>query len=183
MPQQSQSISWFPGVGVLDDPDNQPMIFSVGCSTQFSRDTKAYTFQMAIEYLVQTSGGLRTQSIEVPVWVMDSTFSDTGYPSLYTSYIYAGGYFGKSAYIATLHQVVWLNSSTSLKFKRIVFRFLQVDQNWYDYYNTVRKFQDPNSIRLDQPDFTNLSRGYGLFGAFTVDSLVHDYPPDFKYNH
>lgn len=183
MPQQSQTIYWYPGVGALDDPDNQPLIFSFGSYTKFSRDTKAYTFQMAIEYLVQTSGGWRMQSIEVPVWVLDSTFSNTVYPSLYTSYIYAGGYFNKSAYITTLHRVVALNRSTSLTFKRIVFRFLQVDQNWYDYYNTVRKFQDPYSIRLDQPDFTNLSRGYGLFGAFTVDSLVHDYPADFKYNH
>jgi hypothetical protein len=181
-PQQSQTINWS-GSAILDDPDNQPMLFFVGCSTQLARETKAYTFQMAIEYAVPASGGWRTQSIEVPTYASDSSFNYASYPTLYASYIYAGGSYSKSAYIATLYRVVALNRSTNLTFKRIVFRFLQVDQNWYDYYNIVRQFQDPHSIRLDQPDFTNLSNGYGLFGACTVDSIVHEYPADFKYNH
>ena len=180
-PKQSQPIYWS-AFDALDDPDNYKGSSSIGCYTQFSKDTKAYTFQMAIEYLVQTSGGWQTQTIEVPIFVSDSTFTFASYPSLFTPYIYAGGYYNKNSYITTLHRIFSMTGSANLVFSRIVFRFLQVDQNWYDYYNTVRKFQDPHSIRLDQPDFTNLSHGYGLFGAFTVDSLVHDYPPDFKYN-
>jgi hypothetical protein len=96
--------------------------------------------------------------------------------------MYAGGVYAKSIYVKTLERVGKLHAGAKLIFNRIVFRFLQVDQHWYDYYGTVREIQDPFSIRLDEPDFTNLSNGYGLFGACAVDSIQHLYPDEFPYN-
>jgi len=181
-PGASQPIYWTYGTAILDDPDNYKIPAGyVGAFTRFWQSTKAYSYQIVIEYLVLTASGWKTESIEVPFWA-SFDFQSAGYPSLYSSYIYAGGAYSKAIYVSTLQQVIRQHAGVKLTFKRIVFRFLQVDQNWYDYYNTVRKFQDIFSIRLDEPDFTNLSNGYGLFGAFTVDSLEHTYPPEFPYN-
>lgn len=181
-PGPSQTIYWVYGTGILDDPDNYKGSGYVGASTRFWATTKAYSYQMVIEYAVLTPAGWRTEGIEVPLYSSYDSFEGASYPSVIKSYIYAGGGYSKEMYVRVLQYVVRLYAGSKLTFKRIVFRFLQVDQNWYDYYNTVRKFQDMFSIRLDEPDFTNLSNGYGLFGAFTVDSLEHAYPPEFPYN-
>lgn len=180
-PGPSQQIYWTYGTDILDDPDNYKKTGYVGAYTRFWQTTKAYTYQLAIEYLVLTPAGWKTETIEVPLWA-SYDLENAGYPSLLKVYIYAGGSYSKEVYVNTLLHVVRVHAGSKLTFKRIVFRILQVDQNWYDYYNTVRKFQDMFSIRLDEPDFTNLSNGYGLFGAFTVDSLEHLYPPAFPYN-
>jgi len=180
-PGPSQPIYWTYGTDILDDPDNYKKTGYVGAFTRFWQTTKAYTYQLAIEYLVLTPAGWKTETIEVPLWA-SYDLQSAGYPSLVNVYIYAGGSYSKDVYVNTLLRVVRLHAGSKLTFKRIVFRILQVDQNWYDYYNVVRKFQDMFSIRLDEPDFSNLSNGYGLFGAFTVDSLEHTYPPEFPYN-
>ncbi len=58
---------------------------------------------------------------------------------------------------------------------RAVFQLTQFDEHLYRYYKNVNGFSDRFSIRLDEPDYTNISDGLGVFGAMTVDSLVHDF--------
>ncbi len=41
-------------------------------------------------------------------------------------------------------------------------------------YNIVNGFQDPYSVREDQPDYTNIVGGLGVFGAMVEDSVVVD---------
>jgi hypothetical protein len=166
---------------MLDDPDNFKGSGNLGATTTFWKTTKGYSFQLVIEYLVLVGTEWMPESIEVPLWA-SSNFATAGYPSVYKVQIYASGGYSKNIYVSTLARVGKLHAGSKLLFNRIVFRFLQLDQNWYDYYNTVRKFQDIFSIRLDEPDFTNFSNGYGLFGASAVDSLQHFYPDEFPYN-
>ncbi len=180
-PGLSQTKYWF-SIDLLDDPDNYKGTSSVGAYTVLMQSTKAFSFQLVIEYLVLTSGEWKTESIEVPVWA-SSNFAYVGYPSVYkASYYYAGGGYSKDIYVRTLQRVIKLHAGSKLIFQRIVFRFLLLDQNWWNYYSTVRQIQDPYSIRLDEPDFTNLSNGYGLFGASAVDSVQHFFPDEFPYN-
>jgi hypothetical protein len=99
----------------------------------------------------------------------------------------SGGFAGVAcarSYISSvIHGIAKTFAGSKLTFKRIVFRLLKMEKNWYEYYNIVRQSQDLRTTRFDQPDFTNLSSGYGVFGACTVDSLVHEYPSDFRFNH
>ena len=67
-------------------------------------------------------------------------------------------------------------------FRRVVLRILQCEQNVYNYYNTVNEFRDPVSVRLDEPDYSNVSGGWGMFGAYTLDSLTYTLPHDFTLN-
>lgn len=169
------------GGNVLDDPENAKEATYVGASTTIWKSTKAVSVQLLIEYFILKGNEWVTESIEVPVWA-SYNFGTVSYPSVYKSYGYAGGMYTKNIYINTLKRVGKLHPGSRIIFGRIVFRFLQVDPNWYNYYETVQKFQDPFSIRLDEPDFTNLSSGYGLFGAIAIDSLQHLYPDGFPYN-
>jgi len=64
----------------------------------------------------------------------------------------------------------------NVRFKRAVFYLVQFDENWYKYYAAVNLFQDPLAVRLDQPDFTNIRGGSGVFGSFRVDSSIVPLP-------
>jgi hypothetical protein len=50
----------------------------------------------------------------------------------------------------------------------------QVEPNLYMYYNLANGFQDEFSIRTDQPDYSNIQGGFGVFGAMTVDTVRVD---------
>jgi len=61
---------------------------------------------------------------------------------------------------------------TKIELKTAKFYLIQVDESLYNYYNIVNGFRDKYSIRTDQPDFTNIQNGLGVFGSFSTDSLV-----------
>ncbi|HEY6953375.1 MAG TPA: DUF4249 family protein [Bacteroidota bacterium] len=52
---------------------------------------------------------------------------------------------------------------------------IQVDQSLYTYFNVANGFQDKFSIRTDQPDYSNIRNGLGIFGSFNVDSTIIRY--------
>lgn len=54
------------------------------------------------------------------------------------------------------------------------FILTQVESNLYRYFNIVNGFQDPYSIRMDQPDYTNIAGGAGVFGSMVEDSVTVD---------
>lgn len=66
--------------------------------------------------------------------------------------------------------------SGAVRFKQAILTLTQAEQQLYNYYNISRGFRDPNSIRVDEPDYTNIKGGAGVFGAFAVDSIVVNLP-------
>ena len=50
-----------------------------------------------------------------------------------------------------------------------------MDQNLYTYCKLVNGFQDPRSVQLNAPDFTNIKNGRGLFGGLWPDSIRRGY--------
>ena len=50
-----------------------------------------------------------------------------------------------------------------------------LDNFLYSYFQTVRGFDDPVSVRQDRPDVTNVVGGVGIFGAIVPDSLRRPY--------
>jgi hypothetical protein len=76
-----------------------------------------------------------------------------------------------SNYLQVLAQVT-AQYATRIIPKQAKFYLIQVDEHAYDYYNVVNGFQDRFSIRSDQPDYSNIQNGLGVFGSFITDSLV-----------
>ncbi len=50
-----------------------------------------------------------------------------------------------------------------------------MDAYLYNYFQTVRGFDDPVSVRQDKPDVTNIRGGVGVFGALVADSVRSSY--------
>jgi len=49
-----------------------------------------------------------------------------------------------------------------------------IDSDFYNYYKISRGFEDPNTVRLDMPDYTNISGARGIFGVVYGDSTSMD---------
>ena len=81
-------------------------------------------------------------------------------------------YFTLDAYKAFLLDQV--TKYGEIKLTSATFIMTQVEPNLYQYYNIANGYLDPYSIRTDLPDFSNISGGFGLFGAMRDDSLVVD---------
>lgn len=50
-----------------------------------------------------------------------------------------------------------------------------LDTFLYNYFQTVRGFDDPVSVRMDRPDVSNVANGVGIFGAMIADTLRLSY--------
>jgi hypothetical protein len=64
----------------------------------------------------------------------------------------------------------------NVRFKRVMFYLIQFDQPYYRYYSIVNNYRDRLAVRLDEPDYTNISGGSGLFASIRVDSTSWDLP-------
>ncbi len=157
----------------LDYPDTSTVLTTVSAIFLSSQSTKAISEQVYILYTVQNGGG-REEEREAQFLGPNVAMGGGGYTSVWCD---------RASVSSVLHNLSKKYAGSKLTFKRIVFRLIQMEENWYEYYSIVRLAQDSRTTRFDQPDFTNLSRGYGVFGACTVDSLVHEYPADFRFNH
>lgn len=79
----------------------------------------------------------------------------------------------------TIRVAVQQYNAYHITFKRVVIEIRQYDEHLYNYYQVVRGFRDSRTIRTDAPDYTNVEGGLGVFGAFTIERVVFDLPPDF----
>lgn len=73
-------------------------------------------------------------------------------------------------------------SGQSLRWVSVAFILVQVDLHLYNYYNTANAFRDPYTTRVDQPDYSNIEGGVGVFGAMIHDSSVFVYPPGIAFS-
>jgi hypothetical protein len=49
-----------------------------------------------------------------------------------------------------------------------VFRLFVLDKNLTTYYSAAQTFLDEFSVRVSQPDYTNITGGLGIFGTYSV---------------
>jgi hypothetical protein len=173
LPARSQSATWSPSAAfLLDFPDTAKHIYDVTATFAVSPSVTAWLPQVVLYYLVETGEDWREQKMEIPV-------ASTPRPG---GYSVAAVYCPRAYLSSILNQVHLKYLNTRLRFNRISFRLVQMEASFYTYYNIVRRAQDTLTTRSELPDFTNLSKGYGVFAGCTVDSLVHYYPSDFVKN-
>jgi hypothetical protein len=72
--------------------------------------------------------------------------------------------------------------TTHIFYKWLSLVVLSADQNLSSYYKAVRGFQDPLSLRLDQPMFSNINGGVGFVGSYSLDSITVVLPGNFSGN-
>jgi len=75
-------------------------------------------------------------------------------------------------YRRALVRILKTHEGVVVDFNRVYVEVIQTDEHLYKYYSVVNGFQDQYSIRVDQPNYTNIQGGLGVFGSFVSDTTV-----------
>jgi hypothetical protein len=147
--------------------------------------TLGYMVRFYLQYDLLKVSTWVPMNMEMPGWmvIIDST-KYFGYPKLVRRSTTPGprgtwqieaAYFMPWAYRDKVAELVRFYGNT-VRLRRIFFVLTQVEQNLYTFYNLANGYQDAISIRIDMPDWTNISGGIGLFGAMVEDTLFVEIP-------
>ncbi len=173
-----------PGHGVLGIPDQSALLYpgtfangNIGIQGQLGTGTKGFFIRFILVYSLTSDTSFRGR-IEIPTSFDQNSagVSTPVYPQLQrnteTTPVVD---FPVSTYLQVVANLT-SQYTTRILLRQAKFYLVQVDEGLYNYYNIVNGFQDKYSIRTDQPDYTNIQNGYGVFGSFVVDSISVDLP-------
>ena len=57
------------------------------------------------------------------------------------------------------------------KIKGALFRLLVMDKNLAAYYSSQKTFLDEFSVRINQPNYSNIENGLGVFGLYAIEKI------------
>ncbi|HWP82099.1 MAG TPA: DUF4249 family protein [Bacteroidota bacterium] len=146
---------------------------------------KGYMVRCYIEFQATVGGQVREFRIEVPsviLYYIDNTRFGAEYPTLVRR-TGIGGQFSRSDYselaLFSRQGFEIIREKVAMEYQgvtnqRTVFILTQADEHLYNYYNIVNGFQDPYLVRLDEPDYTNIRGGVGVFGSFFEQTFVYE---------
>ncbi|MBI4535242.1 MAG: DUF4249 family protein [Ignavibacteriae bacterium] len=135
-------------------------------------NVRAYIIRFYIIYEILNGNSWEERTIEVPI-----TLGEAG--PVFPRPIPRGGgspgylpgteiiFFSTAAYATTVQQLTAQYPAGTLRLKYARFIYTQMDDAIYAYYNVVNGFPDAGTLRLDEPDFTNIVGGLGIFGTTT----------------
>lgn len=171
------------GTDVLNFPGDFPPTRQFTLTAALSESAHGYYIRAYVEYELADSSGGSTFRREIPFSFKDTTYSleQAVFPTVNAKKQSSTALnFLNAGYTAVLTDIV-RTAGSSVKFRKVLFFILQLDEYYYSYYSVTNGFQDPFSTRLDRPVYSNIEGGYGLFGGLGVDSLVHALPSDFSF--
>jgi hypothetical protein len=187
-----QGFLAYTGVSVLRQPINSAGTAEIVITGALGQFASAFVVRMTLEYDVTDSTGTVSKSTEVPasfptiqteeaVPLFD--YSRPSYPVLQRigGNTFRAG-FRNYAYIFALESIKNREAGKSITYRKAMFTLVQAEENLFKYFSVTNSFQDSLSIRLDQPQFTNINGGLGVFGAYAVDTVSFSYQSTFIYN-
>jgi len=170
---------------ILQYPNTYDPSAKLTMNATITGGAEAFLFRLLVCYDVLEENGWVRKRTEIPARFKSDppTLESALYgevtrvqtPSVangYTAYLYQ----------SVLGSVYEQTKPYKVIFNYVVLQFVQLEKNLYNYYSSVKGFEDPFSIRLDQANFSNIKNGSGIFAGYTVDSLVQILPADFSYN-
>ncbi len=174
---------------VLSDPLSQAATSLALYNITLATSAKGYSGHLYIYYDVLKGSQWVEERVEVP---FSSSVKDTTYSLDWAQYQdltptplsnkvvlqFTAGYL--QTIIKHLTKVQYVD--THIIYKWIVIAVLQADQNLFGYFKTIRGYQDPLSIRLDQPMYSTINGAVGMVGAYSLDSLTFVLPEKFNGN-
>jgi hypothetical protein len=157
---------------------------SVVLAANFGTSRGAFVLRLFIEY-ERTFGVTTTlQKAEVPLSVSFDVSGNPTYtypafapvPPIDPGYGFATGltYFPKNMFTATETRIMSTNPSGSVQITGVLYTMTQIDDALYDYYYILNGPKDPSTIRLDAPDYTNVTGGLGIVAC--TQMVSHEVP-------
>ena len=155
------------------------------------QNAQGYELRLYVEYSALINGVSEIRRVEVPSSFKLSSdslhFTEAVYPGIMyrgqNIYMQRDGSetvsFPSLGYITTVRQLR-TQYPDSLKLRKGVFVLSQLDQNLYGYYNVVNGFPDSFTLRVDEPDYTNIDGGVGILGVLTEDTYTVTIPTNTK---
>jgi hypothetical protein len=169
VPQQAE-ITVSNSVGFRNPIPFRDDFFALSC--RFSSFTYGFVIHAYLEYDIMENGVFVGKREEIPVAArdrIDCTNFRPAYhklqrrravqPDLVT--------FDVLAYMSVLSRIWTENPLSQIRMRQVVFEVSEFDPALYTYVNLVNGFRDEFSIRTDEPDYTNILGGRGIFGAIT----------------
>ena len=138
----------------------------------YSPQTKAWTsYRSEVPFkAVVISKVLGAYDYIFPQLTLRQTSKNVGHTARSTD----GYSFQAGAYQTVIERIV--SHADQSRFRRAVCYLVQADEQLYRYYEEANRFNDRNSIRLDQPNYTNIQGGFGLFASMGIDSVEYPLP-------
>ncbi len=175
-----------PGTGIVDiDIDSR---FSLAAPDQGRADisilvtpsllTEGHAVRIFVEYELPAANPGTIYTEEIPLKITsykDCANFEAQYPRVRRREL-AGlrdlWRFPLENYRRALVRILKTHEGVVVDFKRVYVELIQTDEHLYKYYSVVNGFQDQFSIRVDQPNYTNIKGGLGVFGSFVSDTIV-----------
>jgi hypothetical protein len=172
-----------PGPGSLSVADHNLLLYPYGKDDKYievdgflGSDTRGYLIRFYVDFSlksdstfegeeeVPSSYEIDSQGLTIPVYPLMRRVVDSK----------AIVYYSVANYLQVLYDL-GLRYPTGIKLKWAKFQLFQFDEAVYNYYKVVNGFEDKYSIRTDQPDYTNIQNGLGVFGSYSIDSTIVRY--------
>jgi hypothetical protein len=154
---------------------------NINVTIKISSITRGYVARIYVDYLARVGGSWVHKRDEVPTGISSVTGQTVvyDYPKLIRRLNDIAQPWLTLDFPISVYQSYFAGLQTQYGvegFQMIsaTYMLTQVEANLYKYYNLANGFQDAYSIRTDQPDFSNIQGGLGVFGAMTVDSVRVD---------
>lgn len=161
---------------------NPKLVRPVDVAVGLSMLTRLYKIQLFVIFEYREGSVIRVDSMEVPLSAPDTSLTDAQWPiPIYADRRGINQRFGGIAYKAIMDRIVYKHS-VAVKFVRTTVLVTQIGEPLFNYNSITQGFNDEFSIRTDQPDYTNIQGGFGLFAAFVLENFHRPYPADFYYD-
>jgi hypothetical protein len=150
-------------------------------NTTFGSTDGAFVMHFYLEYYAFVNGGWELHREEVPV---RSYEDDSGrlvkvYPSLDLVSTFSASrstvpiVYDTLQYDEARSTVISRYPAAPVAWLRATFVLSQMDDVLYNYYYVNNGPRDNSTIRMDQPDYTNIPKGLGVFGSSVTTTVSY----------
>jgi hypothetical protein len=132
-----------------------------------------YAKEVPIDIVLDPSGNVTKRFYPIPI-----LYEGTNVPNrlVYVSYT-------TEIFSATVREIKEEHAADyeakNLRFKDIRFTLVQFNNELFTYYSVANNFPGAATIRLDEPDYSNITNGYGIFGTMSTQVKVYGTPGDY----
>jgi hypothetical protein len=129
--------------------------------------------ELPLDIVYDASGNISKRFYPIPILFQGVSVPNRNVQIKYQTELY-------SATISTIKQKYKAEyEAKNMKFKRVRFTLVQFDNEIFTYYSVANNFPGATTIRLDEPDYSNIQNGYGIFGTIMTQIKIYGIPEDF----
>jgi hypothetical protein len=136
-----------------------------------------YAPELAILYTHEKGGVKRSYQKKVAMYyIPGSPDKQPVYPQIQTNILSAG--FEMDAINRAMEEIsAGDQNKKNYKIEKAYFRLLAMDAGLATFYSAQKIYLDEFSVRLNQPEISNITGGLGVFGTYTIKNIELEVQP------